>query len=152
MKRFTFVALIAVPVLVGLGGSDYQAPATGEVARIKFVNDMGSEARVLLYDDATECRNRSMLEPVLAPGASSDTTVTAGRDLAFTMDMQNATIYCISTRSFRPVAGKTYVMHFQETPTGCDILGLEDQRPIALPKRKWIRSWGDSGPFCAPPK
>jgi hypothetical protein len=149
MKRFASVALIAVPVLGCLCGADYQAPVAGDVARIKFINTMGSEARVLLYGDATECRNRSMLKPVLAPGASSDTTVEAGRDLAFTMDMQNAVVYCISTRSFRPVAGKTYVMYFQETPRGCDILGLGDQRPIDLTKRKWIRSWGDAGPFCA---
>jgi hypothetical protein len=148
MKRFTLIALIAVPVLGYLGGADYQAPVAGEVARIKFVNQMGSEARVLLYGDATQCRDRSMLKPVLAPSASSDTTVAAGRELAFTMDMQNATIFCISTRSFRPVAGKTYVMYFQETPTGCGILGLEDQHPIDLTKRKWIRSWGDAGPFC----
>jgi hypothetical protein len=149
MKRFALVALIAVLVLGCLGGADYQAPVGGEVARIKFINTMGSEARVLLYGDATECRNRSMLKPVLAPNASSDTTVAAGRDLAFTMDMQNAVVYCISTRSFRPVAGKTYVMYFQEAPTGCNILGLEDQRPMDLTRRKWIRSWDDAGPFCA---
>jgi hypothetical protein len=148
MARFPIAALIAVSVLGGLGAADYQAPVAGDVARIKFVNQMGSEARVLLYDDATQCRNRSMLQPVLAPNASSDTTVAAGRDLAFTMDMQNATVYCISTRSFRPVAGKSYVMYFQETARGCDILSFEDQRRLDVTKRKWIRSWGDSGPFC----
>jgi hypothetical protein len=130
----------------------YQAPNAGETAQIQFINEMGSEARVLLYEDAKECRNRSVLKPILAPGASSNTAVATDRDLAFTMDMQNATIFCISTRSFRPVPGKAYVMRFQETPGGCTIVGWEDQRPIALAMRKWIRSWGDGGPFCTPLK
>jgi hypothetical protein len=150
MKRFAFAVLVAVSLFRCAFAPDYEAPASGEVARIEFVNDTSTKERVLLYGDAAECRNQSILTPSLAPGASITATVAADRDLAFTTDRVIGDKICMSTRSFHPEAGKTYVMHFQAVADGCSVFGTEGQRPVALAKRNWIRPFDESGSFCTP--
>ena len=91
-----------------------------------------------------------MLEPVPAPSASSETTVAAGRDLAFTMDMQNAVVFCISTRSFQvPRREEHHVMYPQEAPRGCDVLGLEGSASHrSSPSANGSGRGAMPGPFC----
>jgi hypothetical protein len=148
MNRFAFAALLAAPLFGCVSG--YQAPVAGALARIDFVNDTPVKARVLLYDDAAECRKQSIFDRGLAPGANHTATVAADKDLAFGVDRTNGDQFCMSTRSFRPQAGKTYTIHFRDAEGGCTVLGMEGQRSVTLAARQWIRPLTESGSFCTP--
>lgn len=172
MKYRAVTFLISLVLLSGctVTPKTYQAPTSGPVAKINFVNNSSSELRLNFYGGAAGCTDRREVI-VIQEGRSEEYSVAAGQEIAFSArlfgsgerfassvgGLLGASLHkgCDATLDFMPENDGDYTFTMTRTAASqCNYSldrRLDDKSKAAAQEfklKEWTRPWDSKGPFC----